>query len=294
MQSSIATFHEEKGYRMTKIMSFQLFIVTLTMISMAPAFSASAKKSVKKTPKKTKNWSVSLGASINTSLHKNTDLDKRLSSDFSLSPSYRFSNGLRMGTSLSGSKDLLNEREWNWNNSYLSFSKGLTTFNKIKLSGLALVHIPLSEYSRDYQKLITGLMVAPIFSYNFANVGIDRLSMSYRPSFTKYFHEFTTSLLGGSNTEYNLSQRLGLNFTISDAAYFGLTGTYSRSYTYQGNERDSYSFVSSLGYSPTPKSSVEIGHSNGGSPLATNGRDIEIEVFNNRESTVFMAFGYQF
>ena len=85
-----------------------------------------------------------------------------------------------------------------------------------------------------------------------------------------------------------------MNFSISDAAYFAFNGSYARSLTYLGNEKDSYSFSSAFGYSPTPNSSIEVGHANGGSPLATNGKDIEIEVFNSRDSSVYMSFGYQY
>jgi hypothetical protein len=271
---------------MTKLMSLQVFILASTNVFFGQVQAASAKKA--------SQWSVSLGASINTSLHKNTDLDKQLSSDFSIGPSYRFSNGLRVGTSLSGSKDLLNEREWTWNNSYFSISKSLGSFSGIKVGGLVLVHIPLSEYSQDIQKLNTGLMLAPTFSYNLSSIGLERISLSYRPAITRYFHKYTTSLNGGSNTQYSFSNRLGMNFNITDAAYFAFNGSYARSFTYLGNEKDSYSFSSALGYSPTPKSSIELGHANGGSPLASNGRDTEIEVFNNRDSSVYMSFGYQY
>jgi hypothetical protein len=271
---------------MTKPMSLRVFIVSSSLLTFGSAGAASAKPA--------KKWSVSVGATLNTSLHRNTDQDKQLSSDFSIGPSYKFDNGVRIGTSLSGSKDLLNEREWNWNNSYISLSKSLGSFSGVKVGGLALVHIPLSEYAQDYQKLRTGIMLAPSFAYSLSSIGLERISLSYRPSITRYFHQYTTSLTGGSNTQYSFGNRLGMNFSISDAAYFALNGSYARSFTYLGNEKDSYSFSSALGYSPTPHSSVEIGHANGGSPLAANGKDIEIEVFNNRDSSVYMSFGYQY
>ena len=271
---------------MTNKMSLHVFMLTLPILFVGQASAAGAKV--------IKPWSVSLGAALNTSLHKNTDLDKQLSSDFSIGPSYKFSNGIRIGTSLSGSKDLLNERKWTWNNSYLSISKSLADLSGVKISGIALVYIPLSEYSKEYQKLRTGVMVAPSFSYNLSSIGLERISLKYVPALTRYFHKYTTSLTGGSNTQYSLSNRLGMNLTISDAAYFSVNGSYARSFTYLGNEKDSYSFSSALGYSPTPKSSVEIGHVNGGSPLAANGKEIEVEVFNNRDSSVYMSFGYQY
>jgi hypothetical protein len=271
---------------MTNKMSLRVFMITIPVMCIAQAVASGAKV--------IKPWSVSLGASLNTSLHKNSDLDKQLNSDFSIGANYKFKNGIKLGTSLSGTKDLLNEREWTWNNSYLSIAKSLVNLSGLKISGIALVHIPLSDYSKNYQKLRTGIMIAPSFSYNLSSIGLERMSLSYRPALTRYFHKYTTSLTGGSNTQYSLSNRLGMSLTITDAAYFALNGSYAKSYTYLGNEKDSYSFSSALGYSPTPKSSVEIGHVNGGSPLATNGKDIEIEVFNNRDSSVYMSFGYQY
>ncbi len=247
--------------------------------------------------KNVRPWSLALRTSVSTSLHRNSDLDKQLSSSFAIYPGHKLKNGVKVGSFLSATKNLLNERKWTWNNSYVSFSKQLGKLHHFNVSGLALVHIPLSEESKDIQKLRTAIMIAPILTYDLKNLdlkNLERWSISYSPAITQYFHQYTTSLTGNSNTRTTLSSQLKLNFSLNDFIHFRLTGTYSKSFTYSGGQQDLYGVSTLLSYAPTSNFSIDIGHRNIGSPLAANGKDIEIDFINSRTSSVYIAFGYQF
>lgn len=241
--------------------------------------------------KKSKNWSLSAEASLGTSMHQFDDPDKSISSDFSLSPTYKLSNGVTLYGSVSGNKDLQGERLWSWGNSALGLSTAIGKTKYISVSGSLTASLPTSEAAKDYQKLIVGLTAAPTFSLIGKEVGFTNFGISYRPSVTANFHEYTTSLTGGSNKQYALSNKLSLSYVLSDQVVLFGSGTYGRTITYKGNESDFYSFVAGASYSPTARTNITAGVAQGGSPLAPNGYETDIDLYDARSASMFFSLG---
>ncbi len=241
--------------------------------------------------KKSKNWSVSAEASLGTSMHHFDDPDKSISSDFSLTPTYKLGKGVSMFGSVSGNKDLKGEREWNWGNSALGISSGLGKTEYISVSGSLTATLPTSEAAKDYQKLIVGLTATPKFALRTGKFGLKNFGISYAPSVTVNFHEYTTALYGASNKQYSLSNGLTLSYSVNDEISLFGVGKYGRSFTYQGNTSDFYSFVAGASYAPTAATSITAGVAQGGSPLAPNGYETEIDLYDARSASMFFSFG---
>jgi hypothetical protein len=244
--------------------------------------------------KKSKSWSLSAEASLGTSMHHFDDPDKAISTDFSLSPTYKVGKGITLFGSVSGNKDLKGERLWTWGNSALGLSSSLGKTEYISTSGSLIATLPTSEAAKDYQKMIAGLTVAPKFSLRTNKLGFENFGISYAPSATVYFHEYTTSLTGGSNKQYLLSNSLSLSYTITDEVSLFGVGKYGRSITYKGNQSDFYSFVAGASYAPTANTSLTAGVAQGGSPLAANGYETDIDLYDARAASMFFSFGFAY
>jgi hypothetical protein len=244
--------------------------------------------------KKSKNWTLSGEASLGTSMHHFDDPDKSLSTDFSLSPTYRLSNGITFYGSVSGNKNLKSERLWKWGNAALGLSSGLATTKYVRISGSLTASLPTSEVAKDYQKMITAITASPSFSLVGKEFGLKNVGISYKPSATVYFHEYTTALYGSSNKQYALSNKLSLSYSLTDQiALFGV-GTYGRTITYKGNTGDFYSFVAGGSYSPTSKTNLSAGVAQGGTPLAPNGYETDIDLYDARSASMFFSFGVSY
>ena len=257
------------------------------VFSFGTSYGAGSQSSVKTS----KNWTLSAEASLNTSTHHFDDPDKVISSDFSLSPTYKLSNGITLYGSVSGNKNLNGERLWKWGNTAFGLSSGLATTKYIRISGSLTASLPTSETAKDYQKMITALTASPSFSLVGKELGLKNVGISYKPSATVYFHEYTTALYGSSNKQYALSNKLSLSYSLSDQlALFG-AGTYGRTITDKGNASDFYSFVAGGSYSPTAKTNISTGIAQGGSPLAPNGYETDIDLYDARSASMFFSLG---
>lgn len=240
------------------------------------------------------NRSLTLSASLGSNLNETSTADHTLNSDFSVDPAIVLENGTILIANLSLSKDLKGERLQQFNDSYIGFTRTYYNKDAYSFSLLGLGFLPLSDYSRDDAYLTTGLMLAPTFGVNFGQWGLTGLRASLRPSLRTNFHRFETTKSGNSNYQHVVSTRLLVSYSFSDKWLLSSRNTYSRNYSYLGNTRDVYQIAQSLMYQFLPSTSVEVGHSNGGSPLAPNGTDTDIELFNARSSQIYFAIAHTF
>lgn len=240
------------------------------------------------------NRSVTLSASVGSNLYDSSTADHSLVSDFSVDPAIVLENGTVLIANLSLSKDLKGERKQAFNDSYLGFSKTLFVKDAYFISLLGLGFLPISDYSRQDAHLHTSLMLAPTFGINFTHWGLTGLRASLRPAIRNNFHRYETSKSGNSNYERNLSALFLLSYSLTDKILFTSRSTYSRNFSYLGSTVDGFQLGQSLMYQFLPTSTVEVGHSNGGSVLAPNGTDTDIELFNSRQSQVYFAVSHTF
>lgn len=233
-----------------------------------------------------KVYSANFSAGINSNLLKSSTTDHTLDSDFNLSVSLKPAPDNAFTLSLGAVKDLKNEREFFWSDGSLSFSQRLYRTPDYSVSGLLLAVLPMSKDSRENQGLRTGILLAPTITSGFTT---ESFVASFRPSVRYNIHRYRTSRVGGSNTEYALSARLTVSYSFTDLISASAVNTYTRNTTYYGNTKDAYSFIQSIDYQATPELALSIGHANGGSALAPNGVDTEINIYDDISSTVFFA-----
>lgn len=236
-----------------------------------------------------KAYALSFGSTLNSSLHE-SNVEQQLSNTFAFGASYKFENIGKLSVSQLLDKDLKNDRLETWNDTQVSFSRSIYTFNDVfSLSGRVSGTIPLSEESTENANLITSIGLFPTLAADL-NPYIKGLSLSYIPSFRRSFHEFETKADGGSNTAYSWAQRLVIDYSFSESFSLSLDQSYIRGYTYRGTSNDRFSFDQSLNYQMNKNVSWSLGHSLGGSALAVNGSDSNVRLFDENESSVYFSF----
>ncbi len=233
-----------------------------------------------------KPYYASFSSGITSNLYKTSSPDHQISSDFNLSVGLKPTKDNSVTLGLAAVKDLKGEREFAFSDGSLGYSHRLYRTSAYSISGSVSAIIPMSETSREVQKLNTALVVAPSIS---SSLGIDSFSAQFRPSLRYNFHSMKTNMLGGSNSEYSLGARLTLGYNFTDEISLSAVSSYARSTTYYGNTIDSYSFIQALGYQATEELSFEVGHANGGNALAPNGTDTDINFYDENNSTIYFA-----
>lgn len=270
---------EVKRIDITKI---GLACALVAVSSLSHAQSTSVQKlNTKKAGEDSIKWSSEFVTTYSSNLYKVGATESSSGADFDATLAATYA-GTKFYVNTSVTKALTGQRDLSMNNVYLGAARTLYKFDEQwTLSGGMKVTIPTSEASKDYQRQITGVNVAPKISWK--NGG---LNLSYAPSATVNFHEYETSLTGASNYQYVLSNSLSAVYQFESGLYLYGQALYSRLFTYERNTKDSYRFMQMVGY-PVGQFDLALGHMLGGSPLATNGIETEVRFFDSRDSTVF-------
>lgn len=275
-----------KHIEMTKL----CLISTLMVVS---AVSTAKETSVQSLSASTKaseiKWSAEVGTTYSSGLQKVDAIDYSSSADIEASLAATI-DGTKYSFSSSVTKELTKQRELHLNNAYLGAARSLYKFNdEFALSGSLKLTLPLSEAAKDYQRLRTSIAATPTISWK-NNQG---LSLSYSPTAQVSFHEFKTSKTGASNYQYVAGNTLAATYSFVSGLYVYANASYSRLFSYDGNTKDSYRFTQLIGY-PIDNFDLSFGHVMGGSPLAANGIETEVRLFDSRDSTIFGVLSVSF
>lgn len=238
--------------------------------------------------------SLTATASLSSNLNEVSTADHSFDSDFSLDPSIVLADGTVLMANLSFRKSLEGERKEYFNDVYAGATKTFYKNGPYSVSYLALGFIPLSKTSQEDTYLNGGLMLAPTLNINFSDFGLDGFRIGLRPSVRVNSHRFKTSKSGNSNSQFTTSALLSLYYYFTDKLYLSARNSYIKSFTYRGNTLDRYQFSQALTFAAFKNTRIEVGHANGGNPLAPNGTETDIKLFDARSSQVYTALSYTF
>ncbi|MCP4914019.1 MAG: hypothetical protein GY909_12985 [Oligoflexia bacterium] len=248
--------------------------------------------SAKKAPKA---WKVGLGSTFESNLQRTDSTDYSLTNTTYGSLKFTTEGGTSISTSVAIDKDLQGDREQNLRDSTLSLGRSLQKFNdETSLSGSLAFTIPLSDSSRESTGLKTAVRLRPALSYDASKSITEGLSITYLPSVKAYFHDYETKASGGSNTQYAVANRLVIGYSITDSLGLSLDNTYLRTWTYSGVSKDIYSLYQSLGYDVNENFALTVGHAIGGSVLAVNGQEQDIDLFDSENSTIYFDLSFSY
>lgn len=239
------------------------------------------------------NLSITTSASLSSNLYKTSSSDYILNSDVAVDPVLTLENGVILLGHLSLFKDLRGERKQYFNDAYFGATKTLYRYSAYSVSLLGLGFVPLSEESRKNQHLQTSFMIAPTFGVDMGPFGAPGLRFTIRPSYRQNFHRYKSAMSGNSNNKNTIGLNLTATYQYSSWTFIS-RNNYNKSQTYRGNTRDTYRFEQAVSYLFHPRASFTFGHVNGGNPLAPNGIDTDVRVFNARTSQLYTSVSYTF
>lgn len=264
-----------------------LLILLASSGSMAETSTSAKKvKAVKSGAKTSKTWSIGLANTISTNLYKWDSVNHSASNITSLSLKNKIGDG-RLSVSTSLNKPLTDgerkEKVGDFGVSYSHKSYSLNTFTSLRPS--LKVALPFSESSKDAD-LRFATTASAVVSWDMTQLGLSKFSLAYIPLVKKNFHEYTAGLYG-VNREWTVGNILSLGYGVTNWMSLALEGGYLRNYTYGGTESDVWTFDAATSFVLPKKFGLSIGYSIGGTPLAPNGRDTEIDLFDTEKASVY-------
>lgn len=210
-------------------------------------------------------------------------VDHSSQSVFTLAPSYRFRNGLRLRGGISLMQTHGRRQKAEASNARVSLTaQPLSLFSGIQLIPQVSGRLPTNEDAREQASYQGAVSIEPTFVYSLTSLP---LTVIYTSMLNKTFHRYTSNALGSANVEYSAPQVVSLDYNFGHGLSAALTGVYEPGWTYQGSLRTQYAFEQSVIYAMNDQVSFNLGHSNGGSLFYGTGGGVEW--FDKNTSTFF-------
>ncbi len=241
-----------------------------------------------------KDWSVSLKNTITTNMY---DLD---SVNHYATNETRFDVNIKVDDATYGlytilGKELQGERDQSLSDINFKFIKKFMDIGEhVTLTHYPIIKLPTSEDTDKRANLQVQATYILYTTIKGSLVGNENFSFAILPYVTKAFHEYTTTTLGKSNTEWTLSFNPSAEYAFSDSFALGLEFGYTRGFTYRGNSKDAYAFGTYLSFDFLEDSNATLGYDIGGAPLAANGRDTRVNIIDNREANLYLELSTKF
>jgi hypothetical protein len=237
--------------------------------------------------------SSTLSTAYSTTLQKEKT-ERAEAMDLLLSVSSAVSKRNSINAAASANKNLKDERKFLFQDPYLGHA-----FRLNKEKGNTNIHfgervyIPVSEESKKNTELKTRVSVGPSIKSDLSEY-VRGLTVNYRVYGDIFLNRYETAADGNPNSRYLFGNRFIIDYSFTDKFSLGLDNSYSRSYTYNNNTKDTFVFDQSLSYAATKHISISIGHNNNGNALAIDGTASNVEIYNERSSTVYFALEMAF
>ncbi len=207
---------------------------------------------------------------------------RKNNTDFTLAPTYKINSLLTLGAKGIMTKENSGSRQTTFSNTQLSLGlKGIkfgSDFESLhSLTGTAATN----EASQKRDRLNGAIGVSN--GIRFIN---PLVKIEYKLGLSKNFHEFNINAAGSPNVEYRLSNSLDINVPITQRLSISTVGIYRNGLTYGGFQRNLFSVDADINYDLNDKFSLNLGVSNDGDALKSNGIDSNISAYNENTSVV--------
>ena len=146
---------------------------------------------------------------------------------------------------------------------------------------------PTSESNRKETRFQGAGGVAVKFAgeFTFANI-------SYSLSYRRNVHEFTISAEGKANIRDVVGQTISAEIPLSQKFSISSLGIYRNSWTYANSLRQGFSYDLDLNYEAAKNLSFNVGTSNEGSALKANGKDSNVQFYDDKSSVIRAGVTY--
>jgi len=233
---------------------------------------------------KEKSFSLSTSIEYSQKVEVPINAERDRGTDLSLAASYKINNLYSASAKTALTQDLTGPKNSAFSDISLGFSvKGIEINKKTLTTHSVSALVPISTNSLERDRLRTSIGLSNGISYTG-----DRLISKYKLSLSKNFHEFSQNADGLFLTEYRITNSVELAVPVTEKFSISATGLYRASFTYDKDAKYGFGIDADLNYDFTEKLSVNLGASNEGNALKSNGTDSNINIY-NEASSVFRA-----
>ncbi len=241
-------------------------------------------------PEAKKKWGITLGLDAESSLHYWNDVNHAASLYITTVPSWQWNDSFKSSFVLVTRQDLEGERDVFVHKATLGLSWAGTQLNPfLKFSSGLSFGLPLSKDRRVRESYITGISLTPKLDLNLKQVGIHWLSGSYTISPARLIHSYRENTTGTSNNQYSLTNVPSVSITFSDKLSFTSSYEFVTSWTYAGNQKNSFAWNQSLDFQASEKVGLNASFGTSGTALKDNGVDSAISFYDSEKTSVSLG-----
>ncbi len=227
--------------------------------------------------------------SRSTSLYDFKDGTRKDGLDYELRAGYALSKEYSLGLISGYSQNLKDSVENDFTNTSVSIKRAPGPWGGFVLGGYGFgVNLPTSKKSSQGQSLNFGTTGSLAMQIN-----PEKLSpgweISSSISLTKNFHSYQTAQDGSVNNSWSSLQLLGIQYSQPLNFGFSLTVIHRNSLSYQDVLKDSFEFTEEIFYKINQELTVSVGHTNAGSSLKPNANDSNVQIFDEKNSLVYLG-----
>lgn len=234
---------------------------------------------------------IPIAGSLSTSTTSNfSQRHRKVYTDLDASGSYLWTDEIQTSLSLGLVKSFTQKMELLFKDLVLE-----TAHNKlyvhpktdITLRGYGKLFFPTSRESINRSQ-ITVVKLGTGLSKN-----IDKFNLGYDLSGSYFLNRFATAKNGSSNQHYGIANTAIIGYQFTKEFSVNTTWSLLNFATYANTPRASYSFVQEASYQITPEASVSLGLSTGGRQYKKNGKELNLSIFDEKSSEIFLGVGYE-
>lgn len=271
-------------YKQICIMAFGFFITALANAATTAPATATTPVTINTTtapkqknpPQVTRNFSLTTGIQYSQKVELEANSERERSTDIEFIGSYKINALYNVSAKTAFSQELNGPKNSSISDMTLIFGVTGHKFNEKLISTHSLISIlPLSKDSTERDHLRAAIGVANGISYNG-----DLIKVGYSLTISKNFHEYSQNADGTFLNEYGLNNSLSLAVPITEKFSISASGIYRARLTYENIPKYSFIADGDLNYDFTEKLSANLGMTNEGSALKSNGVDSNISLYN--------------
>lgn len=233
-----------------------------------------------------KRWSLAALASYASNLLEESDPGRNRGLSLELVPSYKLPRW-SISADVIAEQDLMADQEARVTRTDLIVRYLPVVLNPtLKFSPALTLTPPLAQNRRERESLVFGAGLSG--RLYFAPPRLSWLEGYGQLKATRNVHEFTTSTLGASNSEWVFSGALVTKAAFTDRWSLALTAARDVGLKYNGStDLQNFELAQELGYAFSPRWELAVGHTNAGSITAANGVDSNVSFFDPQVSVVY-------
>lgn len=122
---------------------------------------------------------------------------------------------------------------------------------------------------------------------------IEEWNFGYELSGSYFFNQYATAKNGSANKHYGMTNTATIGYQFTQEFLVTTIWSLLNFATYQRTPRASFSFVQEINYKVVPQANVSLGLSTGGRQYKNNGKELNLSLFDDKGSEVFIGASYE-